>query len=320
MNQDQTNENELASNQRFCPNPQNYKNCKGKLTYLNEDNCKKSEKLNKICLNCAQNLRYLNNPTNNIQRLLSDELDSFYWMGFLLADGSFGKNGGFGLQLAQKDFDHLKKFVDYISYQNKIFHTIDSSFNVSTKVLKSNSICIGGCSDIINEIKQKFDIIPPKTYNPPNIEIFKNFTEDQIYSLIIGYIDGDGCIFRSKNSKRSIIKFYAHYSWKLFIEFIINFLGDTSRVSVINNKLSAGIGKTEIVNRLKQKMLSLNLPVLDRKWNKIDLSYDGTFVKKSNKFERFKELIESGYTNTEIITHLNIEPISLYYYIRKLKS
>lgn len=49
----------------------------------------------------------------NLQRLLEDTPEAFYWIGFLLADGSFSKGR---IRFAIKDVEQLYRFGTFIDY------------------------------------------------------------------------------------------------------------------------------------------------------------------------------------------------------------
>lgn len=49
----------------------------------------------------------------NLHKLLENSVEAFYWIGFLLADGSFS-NGK--IRFAIKDIEQLYKFGDFICY------------------------------------------------------------------------------------------------------------------------------------------------------------------------------------------------------------
>ncbi len=189
--------------------------------------------------------------------LLEESHLSYYWVGFILADGSIVKNR-LKVHLANKDSQHvmiLSKFLNtkckkdlmgyYISAQDKL---------------------------IIPQLSKKFDIKKQKTYNPPTI--FPTQI-DKLLSLFIGYIDGDGCISKQFNRKDIIIRIKIHSSW-------LQWLTDIAKVlqQLVKEKLSLpyinslGYCEWNICNKglhqiLKCHIIKNNLTVLIRKWNLI---------------------------------------------------
>ena len=83
-----------------------------------------------------------------------DTPEAFYWIGFLLADGSFYDNR-LKLGLSIKDADHLYKFANFINYTGAVDIT-DKSISIACKDVEA-----------VQRIKEKFDIRDRKTYNPP---------------------------------------------------------------------------------------------------------------------------------------------------------
>ena len=62
---------------------------------------------------------------------------SFYWIGFLIADGSFHSGGKFELGLAEKDLGVIEAFCEYIAYNNNIMYREDTK---SYRISFANSI------------------------------------------------------------------------------------------------------------------------------------------------------------------------------------
>ena len=52
----------------------------------------------------------------------------------------------------------------------------------------------------IPKLMTTFNIFYNKTYNPCNFESFSKYTKEQLLALLIGIIDGDGNISKSKYS------------------------------------------------------------------------------------------------------------------------
>ncbi len=50
---------------------------------------------------------------NNLINLLDGSLESFYWMGFIFADGSIDKNGELAVEISKKDIKHLQKWSSF---------------------------------------------------------------------------------------------------------------------------------------------------------------------------------------------------------------
>jgi len=127
---------------------------------------------------------YYNNPT--VFDLDTEE--SFYWAGFIAADGCVMEKGRsypfvFKVSLSNKDILHIHKLKDFLKCTNpiKILTTNHSDKQYCELIVYSKYLCFS---------LARFGITPRKslTYNIPqkivNHALFKHF--------IRGYIDGDG--------------------------------------------------------------------------------------------------------------------------------
>lgn len=129
-----------------------------------------------------------NSPVYSLEKLLDLFNQSFYWLGVILADGNFYKNR-FELSFKTSDLYFLQQFGNYINFDNS-----------KIKYRKNNSYCLAFSNkDNLSIIRQKFNIHYCKTYNPCDFSYYENYSETQLLSLLIGFIDGDGCI--SKDGK-----------------------------------------------------------------------------------------------------------------------
>jgi hypothetical protein len=118
----------------------------------------------------------------------NDTPESFYWAGFLAADGFVRDSGGTqfaGLTIAVKDRVHLEKFVKEVRYtgiiEDAVWHQKD--FGVSVRI----------CSrDMFSDLS-RFNIIPRKTlvYTFPKWIISHNL----VNHFMRGYFDGDGSVY-----------------------------------------------------------------------------------------------------------------------------
>lgn len=211
----------------------------------------------------------------SLECLLEDKDESYYWIGLFFADGCI-HNTEMIMSQSKKDSHHIKNFALYIG---------------STYREKKNMIIVS-CSDceIIPQIIKKFDIKKNKTYNPPDIEIFENMTDNQFIAFYIGFVDGDGNIkinHTVKSGKSVYIRFGNHESWfeifcymeqRLYEIFDIKFKkGSTVKIrkpskNGFGKELIASweMGDFEIIRKIKMKLLTLEIPYNKRKWDLID--------------------------------------------------
>jgi hypothetical protein len=203
--------------------------------------------------------------------LLDNSNKSFYWIGFLLADGCFHENRKITLEISIKDLKHLLKFKKYIKLTNK------TSF--IHKNIKNNCSLSFTDTILIPKITNYFDINIAKTYHPPNIVHYDKFTDEQLFSLIIGFIDGDGNIRKVKTVNNTFhyhITLENHQNWKQFYKFIELFLYDYLNIEMkkqtyirTNNRnyICLSFTRKEFIFNINKKRKFLKLPVLQRKWN-----------------------------------------------------
>lgn len=217
--------------------------------------------------------------------LLDESLQSLYWMGFILADGNLFYNR-LTIKLSIKDVAHLQKFVDYIKAPNSI-KIYKALCNFTGRETTKAYFCTSNI-EIITELAAKFDINSNKTYHPPIIENYK-LSAEQFNSLLLGFIDGDGSINPTgaklkTGEKRYYVNIGVHASWRDNIIFLKRTLYDhydmyktgydgdvSSHVYDKRGGLRISIGKFKVLQELKRFALINNLPILERKWNKIIL-------------------------------------------------
>ena len=155
-------------------------------------------------------LVYKKKYTANENFFSEENEQSFYWAGFIAADGCVLEKGKryahiLKICLSIKDLEHLKLFRENIKSNNRIFYG-------ENKSPKSNNITehcyISICSRKICEDLENFNIVPRKTL------IFKMpswLVEHKLaHHFLRGYIDGDGCfssvLRKGKKTKQIINK------------------------------------------------------------------------------------------------------------------
>lgn len=211
---------------------------------------------------------------SSLARLLSDDLESFYWIGFILADGYFVDYGSYkvlGIEISKKDEKHLQRFAELVKSKVKYRKR-------TTNFSKCSEICFVKISnEDIDILMEKFKIKFNKTNFPPNISEW-NFNKDQMLALIIGFIDGDGSISNRTNqygSKSTIISIQCGQEWINFLEmmkiFIVSEIDSKFRGKVRTNCRGHAyfcITKPTVITYLKNFAKLNNLPILERKWDK----------------------------------------------------
>lgn len=225
-------------------------------------------KANKLNIKKIQGLFNDKRPNKNkyscISSLLEDTLESYYWIGFLIADGYFSKTNRLSLCLSKLDIEHLYKFVKFIKYSGDIYEYPYNNKEYCKVSIMDNVL--------VQAIKNKFSISNKKTYEPCNINIIN---DDFFISFLIGFIDGDGYIKKQHNRLDSLIYIKLHSSWLDNLFIIKNKLCSIYNKNMNNPALNkAGyskfcIGNNFIQKELKKFAIDNNLPILIRKWDRI---------------------------------------------------
>lgn len=213
----------------------------------------------------------------NVGRLLEETPEAYYWMGFLLADGSFDKDGRVNLTLSEKDSEQVYKFATFLETEKIDIKTRKTNYSEACKMFKVS--CLSTYYG--PQIRKKFDLKLNKTENPPDLaKVLKGKSDDLIMSLIIGFIDGDGCIQYMNNRNSAAIKIQIHSSWLNNLKYLETFLYSVcSKVNPNVSKIDAtGYAKlvlcqTKLLYNILDITKRLNLPVISRKWNTIQELY-----------------------------------------------
>jgi hypothetical protein len=221
----------------------------------------------------------------NLSILADKSLQSMYWLGFFYADGNIHKKEKYiRLDMSGMDKEHLINYANYISLDlNKIkcvtTTLISGYISTMCRVVARNS-------DIQKILNDDYQIYPNKTYTPPNwAHVFTSLTDEQITSLLIGFIDGDGNVSLSKSGKsdnqytRNKINIEVHSSWlenlTTMKKFLYNKVNKLHRLTLPKIRLKYGLAHTsiactEVIEYLTTFIKENNLCVLKRKWDKCD--------------------------------------------------
>ncbi len=229
----------------------------------------------------------------SIQLLLEETPQAYYWAGFIAADGCILNGKRLSIALCNADKEHLEKFARF----------------VQTKI-RGNKTAVASIQDgiLVPKFCKKFDLRPRKTYNPPSLDIVD---DDLFLAFMAGFIDGDGSIGNIKNRKDNNLQIKLHSSWcdalakmeariyevlgiprrKTFTK--INKQGYTY-LSITNNK---------VIRSLKKRLITLELPLMERKWSKIDCSR----VLASEKAEHNKRKVLAAACPGKTLKQISIE-------------
>ena len=283
---------------RICPV------CGNKVYYKSKNSYDLCKCKNTKCRHCAN----IHKTSADLSVLLKNLPESYYWVGFIMADGHITDNKRLKLVLSLKDIDHLKKFKSYISLKSEI------------KIYK-NSCGISVMDSVyIKSLCEKFNIKQNKTYNPPDISVFENIQEEKLkYALLAGFIDGDGNISsRLPKSNAFFLRIQLHSSWINILQIFHKMIDPEGLNTVkINNRGYAQfvISNTEILKNLKERILNLNIPILLRKWDIIDLEFQSRYKTAEQRRIALESDFKSGqFTQKQLAEkyHLSKSTISEY--------
>lgn len=199
----------------------------------------------------------------NFEHLLDESLEKYYWLGFLLADGHFFNNR-ISITLSKKDKIHLEKLQKFLKIKTLI---IKDGIYPTVKIA-------GMDTNIVKNICDKYKIDKNKTINPPNIF---EINGEKLKALCLGIIDGDGSISNFSNRKTAFIRIKMHSNWLN----VLNYLFPNKTRITPQGYAETTISDWSSVKNWKIFALSNNIPILERKWDKIDLSH-------LNKMEKSK--------------------------------
>jgi transposase len=208
-----------------------------------------------------------------------DDQGSFYWAGFLAADGcvlDINSSKMVTLALAKKDRDHIKKFKAIIGANNPIHNHLvknskrNSNWNDTWKSeikITSNRLC----DDLF-----RFNVVPrkSKTYTFPEWLV----GHDLVHHFMRGYFDGDGSFFLSKPKGGRTIK-QVHFNLRGTTEFLETYrsilerecgLSERTKVIRTNNGIGAlEYGGNIVVGKIARFLYKNADIYLDRKRNVI---------------------------------------------------
>ena len=248
--------------------------------------------------------------------LLLDNYISYYWIGFILADGHISQLYRLYLTLSVKDTEHLKKINEYIKINNTI-----------RICKKPTGDTIGfTCQDKfwISKIVQKFDIHHNKTYNPPKYIPEDNFL---FLSMLIGFIDGDGYIRYQYKRKDCLSVIKLHSSWLPWLKLVKNKLhsiGFKITQPRINNSGYAELHiiGTHILVYMKIFAIENKLPFLNRKWDIVDVKYISRYIKSFLMMQKVKHILikNPNIKPKDIAKQLNAKVEYVYFILRKLRK
>lgn len=190
--------------------------------------------------------------------LLSESAEAMYWIGFIMADGHVTPTQLI-VRLSKKDASHLEQLAEFLNTKIKPWRTTVAVY------MKH--------ADVVRKMRNKYGFESRKTFNPPELSFLE--TDDKFLAFVAGFIDGDGCI-----STDPALIMVCHATWisnlRFFEEKLNKILGINPTKSLVkinkNGYAQWCIWRQDTLRILKSTLMALNLPLMQRKWNRISLS------------------------------------------------
>lgn len=233
----------------------------------------------------------------DINILFNKSFDSFYWLGFILADGCINEDGTLKVDLAIKDAEHVIKLATYLNTKYYFYPKYRGGKDGAT------GICRVKIKDIILGVKLRdyLGIEGIKTYTPFSLDFIKN--KYQMMAFLAGFIDGDGTIYQ--NGSASIV---GHFNYFKFFENLgsnlINYKIITNfTVKISKNTSVIHFHRKNDIQSLKEQLVKMKLPLLSRKWNRTSYKKEINIL-LSNK-SAIKTMRKRKISNTNICKALN---------------
>lgn len=128
----------------------------------------------------------------NINKMIEDSSDKFYWLGFISGDGSVGTNEKrLRIEVKDNDVEILINFLEFIESNAIIHHRINNN--------ESHCCHVDINSSKLLKYLENYNIHPCKTYD---FEIpLDKIPNKYIWHFVRGLMDADGCICIRKNRK-----------------------------------------------------------------------------------------------------------------------
>lgn len=128
--------------------------------------------------------------------------ENCYWAGFIAADGNITDDNSIRILIRASDEEILNEFKDCIQYTGNIHH-----YNYNGRTYSRIEVFD---KELVESLHRIWNITPRKSLS---FQFPKIYNESFIRAFIIGYIDGDGSISKSKYKKVQINGTYSLLNW-----------------------------------------------------------------------------------------------------------
>lgn len=211
------------------------------------------------CQNCSK----VDKNQYKLANLLNETLQSYYVLGFIMADGHIDKQIRLHIGINKKDLKLLQNIETFFGLNN----SISECTNDNVKFVVADAYTL-------NKISKMYNIDQRKTYNPCDIS---SLTDDKLTAFIIGFIDGDGHFGYRTDTKSPKYTIKLHKSWENNLNYMVNHLYNSAKIKNIPHAVdviqsggtytSITIGNQNVIKYLNNFIINNKLFILDRKWN-----------------------------------------------------
>jgi transposase len=193
----------------------------------------------------------------DISPLLSKTIESFYWLGYLAADGYISTGGHLMFSQGEKDKESVYKFAEYV--KSSVY---EFTQNGGYKKAPYQTYRVNVLDPVIGkDIRALWGLSPgdKKTYSSINF-----FLEEcsQCRAFLIGFFDGDGYLNSANGGKIEV-----HSSWFNFLVLLAAYAKMEGKTSINKRRYAELRLRKADMAALKAFGLEHNLPVNSRKWN-----------------------------------------------------
>ena len=267
--------------------------CGGLQTYSCRDSWRLNTKTNSTCKKCSAGRQAEEKRQSELGVLLEDTPLTYYWLGFIMADGHIDHKRRLVVRLSVLDEEHLIRLKEYLKIDNITYQRSNTIVSISAMDTK-----------IINILSDKFNISSRKTYNPCNI---KGMSQDLLFSLMVGFIDGDGSIKYQSGRTDCLLQVKCHSSW---LDNLQHMLGKPGYINA-EGYANVNIGDNTLLREWKLKAISFFY------FYRYAFSSVSKYEVTRERVERIKELIATGMTNTKIARELSVGDTAIHNLIKK---
>ena len=204
-------------------------------------------------------------------KLLDGSLESYYWHGFIMADGHISNRNSINIILSRKDEEQLVNFRKFLNIDHPLkYRCYDTDY---IKNAETVGIVISDV-DTCEKFRSLYEVGNKKTINAPNISHINN--KEKLLSFFIGFFDGDGC-FDIRRNYISAMKIECHPNWyntldELSKKFKQYFAIDFTLKMTKRGYACLRLYKYHNFMFLKELISLYNLPAMSRKWDNVDMN------------------------------------------------